>query len=376
MPVYRTPGVSIDEKSAFPIAVSPAPTAGASFVGLSTAGPFGTPVEVKSLSAFEATFGGRIPNTAGGAAGVEGDDLWHAARAFFESGGGLLFVVRTADAGADAHRAALAALEAVYDVEIVAAPGSTRANDANANAIAVALIDHAERMNFRFALIDSPKGASVDEIEAFRVPFASSRAALYYPWVRDADGALQPPSGFVAGIIAASDRERAVWKAPGNLPVPGATGFETAIDNALNERLNPQGINCFRQLAGRGLRLWGARTLSRDPDYKYISTRRMISFLERSISGTGSFAVFEPNGPALWGIVRATIEDFLTDLWRQGALAGTKTEEAFFVRCDRSTMTQDDIDAGRLIVEIGVAMIRPAEFLIFKMVQATADATG
>jgi uncharacterized protein len=165
-----------------------------------------------------------------------------------------------------------------------------------------------------------------------------------------------------------------VHKAPANLVVRLAAGFETLINKAQQEALNPEGINCLRFFEGRGYRVWGARTASSDPEWKYLNVRRYFNFLERSIDRGTQWAVFEPNGPRLWANVRGTIEDFLYNEYRSGYLLGAKPSEAYFVRCDRSTMTQNDLDNGRLICLVGVSPLRPAEFVIFRIGQKTLDA--
>lgn len=271
--------------------------------------------------------------------------------------------------------------ESIEDISIVAAPGSTwnykdRVDDVNS--ITNLLIAHAERMRYRIAIIDPPEGQSIANVRKLKAKLDSKYAALYYPWVTVMDpitrqAANMPPSGFVAGIYARNDTERAVYKAPANEVVRGAIGFETLINTAQQEVLNPEGINCFRYFEGRGLRLWGARTISSDPEWKYVNLRRYFAYLERSIDKGTQWAVFEPNGEALWANVRATIRDFLVNEWANGALLGNKPEKAFFVRCDRSTMTQNDLDNGRLVCLIGVAPLRPAEFVIFRIGQWTAD---
>jgi phage tail sheath protein FI len=182
-----------------------------------------------------------------------------------------------------------------------------------------------------------------------------------------------PPSGFVAGIYARNDVQRAVYKAPANEVVNSALGFELLLNKAQQEVLNPEGINCLRFFEGRGFRVWGARTISSDPEWKYVNLRRYFAYLERSIDRGTQWAVFEPNGEALWANVRRTVEDFLLNEFQMGALLGDKPEKAYFVRCDRSTMTQNDLDNGRLVCLIGVAPLRPAEFVIFRIGQWTAD---
>lgn len=271
----------------------------------------------------------------------------------------------------------LTALEDLEDISIVAAPGSSY-TDANAQSVANALIGHAQRMRYRIAVIDSIAGQSIADVRSYRGKFDSKYAAFYYPWVRiiDAETGREnhyPPSGFVAGIYARNDVERAVYKAPANEVVNLAIGFEKTINTGQQEVLNPEAINCFRFFEGRGNRLWGARTMTSDPEWKYVNLRRYFAYLERSIDKGTQWAVFEPNGERLWANVRRTIEDFLLNEFQNGALLGERPEHAYFVKCDRSTMTQNDIDNGRLVCQIGVAALKPAEFVIFRIGQWTAD---
>lgn len=285
----------------------------------------------------------------------------------------------------------LRAFEDVEDISMVAAPGysaryaglDAAANEARWSAIVQELIIHCEiRMRYRVALLDSPNDFVLSEIRNFRGRFDSTHGALYYPWVTvidplDSDGRREinlPPAGFVAGICARTDVQHGVFKAPANEVVLGAIGFEKLLNKAQQDVLNPEGINCFRFFEGRGYRLWGARTISSDPEWKYLSVRRYFAYLEHSIDRGTQWAVFENNNEALWANVRRTIQDFLFNEWRNGALLGAKAEQAFFVRCDRSTMTQNDLDNGRLICLIGVAVVKPAEYVIFRIGQWTADA--
>jgi uncharacterized protein len=276
------------------------------------------------------------------------------------------------------QRWGLRALEAQEDISIIAAPGSTATGGAAAQAITLALIAHAERMKYCIAVLDSVMGDSIADVRAWKAQFDSSHAAFYYPWVRIMDPLtgvenIYPPSGFVAGIYARNDVDRAVWKAPANEVVRLAIGFEKQISKAQQEVLNPEGVNCFRFFEGRGYRLWGARTASSDPEWKYVNLRRYFAYLERSIDKGTQWAVFEPNGERLWANVRSTIGDFLLNEWQNGALLGDKPERAFFVKCDRSTMSQNDLDNGRLVCLVGLAPLRPAEFVIFRIGQWTAD---
>ena len=284
-----------------------------------------------------------------------------------------------------AFKTGLKSFEDIEDISIVAAPGSTYGyrdtyHD-DAAAIINLLISHAERMRYRIAVLDSGDGQTIAEVRALRAQVDSKYAALYYPWIRILDPVTRreisvPPSGAVAGIYARNDINRAVYKAPANEVVNTALGFELLLNKSQQEVLNPEGINCFRFFEGRGYRLWGARTISSDPEWKYVNLRRYFAYLERSIDRGTQWAVFEPNGELLWANVRRTIEDFLLNEWQNGALLGDKPEKAFFVRCDRSTMTQNDLDNGRLVCLIGVAPLRPAEFVIFRIGQWTADRRG
>lgn len=279
----------------------------------------------------------------------------------------------------------LKSLEDIADISIVAAPGySAGGNDSAADATRVqtvsnALISHAEKMRYRIAVLDSADGQSLADVRAQRAQLDSAWSAFYYPWVQVLDQVtgeeiILPPSGFVSGIYARNDVEKGVHKAPANEVVRGALGFEVMLNKAQQDVLNPEGINCFRFFEGRGNRLWGARTASSDPEWKYVNLRRYFAYLERSIERGTQWAVFENNNEPLWANIRRTIEDFLFSEWSQAHLMGDKPESAYFVKCDRSTMTQNDLDNGRLVCLIGVAPVRPAEFVIFRIGQWTAEA--
>ncbi len=288
--------------------------------------------------------------------------------------------------GAVAYEDALAMLEEIDDISIVAGPGHSALAAISFAAVQQALISHAERMRYRIAVLDTPAGQTISGARDTRSRIDSTYAALYYPWIIVANPLARPgneqipselplpPSGFVAGIYARTDISRGVWKAPANEVVRGALRFEREINHGQQEVLNPEGINCLRFFFGRGNRIWGARTASSDPEWKYVNVRRYFIYLEHSIDRSTQWAVFEPNGERLWSNITDTVSAFLYNEWRSGALMGATPEEAFFVRCDRSTMTQNDFDNGRLICEIGVAPLRPAEFVIFRIGQKTADA--
>jgi uncharacterized protein len=240
------------------------------------------------------------------------------------------------------------------------------------------LIAHAQRMRYRIAVLDSGDNQALSQIRAMRAKIDSKYAALYYPWVRVLDPITRaeiilPPSGFVSGIYARNDITRAVYKAPANEVINLALGFESLLSKSQQDVLNPEGINCLRFFEGRGFLVWGARTVSSDPEWKYVNLRRYFAYVERSIDRGSQWAVFEPNGEQLWANVRRTIEDFLLNEWQMGALLGDKPEKSFFVKCDRTTMTQNDLDNGRLVCLVGIAPLRPAEFVIFRIGQWTAD---
>jgi len=282
------------------------------------------------------------------------------------------------DAATGQKRSGLEALNEppFEDVAIIYAP----------NAFGVAslpeeLMTHCEINKYRFAILDSlPEQANATTIDP-RADRPSQYAAFYYPWIRVIDAVsgarkLVPPGGHVAGIYARTDIERGVFKAPANEVVRGALELEFEVSNGLQGILNPKGINAIRAFPGRGRRVWGARTLSDNTLWKYINVRRLFIFIEASIFRGTQWVVFEPNNERLWARVKQTITEFLRTQWRQGALLGATEEEAFFVRVDRSTMTDDDINNGRLIVVVGIAPTRPAEFVIFRIAQLTSSATS
>jgi phage tail sheath protein FI len=290
----------------------------------------------------------------------------------------------------DLNPTGLYALDPIDEIAIVMAPdaASESSNESSSDymrhlGICSALITHCENLRYRFAVLDAPRGASSNVVQDFRAHFDTSYAALYYPWVKvedpraayDGDLLLVPPSGSVAGIYARTDQNRGVWKAPANEVVFDAMDFELHVRKAVQEVLNPLGINCLRFFQDAGFRVWGARTMSSDSEWKYVNIRRLFIYLEHSIDKGTQWVVFEPNNENTWRNTRHSVEDFLTTVFRSGALMGTKPEEAFFVLCDRSTMTQNDLDNGRLICEVGVAPAYPAEFVIFRIGQWTASAS-
>ncbi|HSI12968.1 MAG TPA: phage tail sheath subtilisin-like domain-containing protein [Chthoniobacter sp.] len=261
----------------------------------------------------------------------------------------------------------LAGLAEKEDISIVCIP-----NENDLAGLSDAVVTHCELLKDRIAVLQSKQDAG--EVGDLVPPVTSKYAAFYYPWIRINDPAtnlprLIPPGGHVAGIYARSDTERGVHKAPANEAVRGALDLQFNLNKGEQEILNPRGVNCIRSFVGRGILLWGARTTSDDPLWKYVNVRRLFIFLEKSIERSTQWVVFEPNTERLWARVRQTINDFLLQVWKDGALMGLSPEQAYFVKCDRTTMTDNDIENGRLIVVVGVAPARPAEFVVFRLAQ-------
>ncbi|MFF2376287.1 phage tail sheath family protein, partial [Streptomyces xiamenensis] len=244
-------------------------------------------------------------------------------------------------------------------------------------AVQQGLIAHCEAMGDRVAILDALPGLSPQQVKTWRTEttgFDSKYAALYYPWIKVLDlgqgrNVFVPPSGHIAGVWARNDDSRGVHKAPANEVIRGAVALQTQLTKGEQDLLNPIGVNCVRFFAGRGIRVWGARTLSSDPAWRYLNVRRLFNYLEESILAGTQWVVFEPNDDALWARVRRTIQAFLTNEWRKGALFGLTPDDAFYVKCDRETNPPESIDAGQVICEVGVAPVKPAEFVVFRLAQ-------
>ena len=275
----------------------------------------------------------------------------------------------------------LEAIDAIDEVNLLMAPDQVQTSPADLTPVTEELINRCQILKDRFAVISLARGLS--DVGAVPARPDTSFGACYYPWIEVFDPSandtrLIPATGHVAGIMARTDIERGVHKAPANETVRGALNLEFPVTKQMQDILNPRGVNCIRDFRSdrRGIRLWGARTMSSDAEWKYINVRRLFLFLEESIDEGTQWVVFEPNYEATWARVTRSITNFLIRVWRSGALAGTVQDEAFFVKCDRTTMTQDDLDNGRLICYIGVAPVKPAEFVIFRISQKTVEAKG
>jgi phage tail sheath protein FI len=345
----KQPGVYLQEISVGTQPIQGASTSTAAFLGETQKGP-ATPTLITSWQQFTAVFGGYF-----------GEDkfLPYAVEGFFLNGGQRCIIRKTC--GND-YAVALAELEKidepalVYTPNVQAVPGLTDL-----------ILAHCEKLQNRFAIIDSIKGQTPSNVSK---PRACSFAALYYPWlVVQESGSSKlctvPPGGHIAGIYARTDLERGVHKAPANQEVKGAVELEYAVSSQEQDRLNPLGVNCIRKFQGRGILVWGARTLTVDPEHRYVNVQRLLMYLEQSISKGTEWAVFEPNNEKTWAKVKASVDSFLSSSWRAGMLMGNKPQEAYFVKCDRSIMTQKDVDDGKLLIQVGVAPVKPAEFMIF-----------
>jgi phage tail sheath protein FI len=328
--------------------------------------------------------------------------LTHAVYGFFKNGGTRCFVARVKSDNAAEIDRALTAFGSIDAIAIIAAPGLT------GKAIWSKLVAHCENCEDRFAILeggfdDAETSGDLDvtllnyDTQNNVLPDRNKNAAFYVPWIEVMDPAKQlqdvdpvrevdlkyrgrtyvPPSGHIAGIYARTDEERGVHKAPANAAVLGALNVKYYISKAKQELLNPQGVNCIRNMNGN-ITVWGARTVGGDKnaEWKYINVRRFFLFLRESIDEGTQWVVFEPNDPALWGKIRRNVSAFLTNVWRSGALFGLTPEEAFYVKCDAETNPPEVRDLGMVVTEIGVAIIRPAEFVIFRITQSTGPRTS
>lgn len=286
-------------------------------------------------------------------------------------------------------RRGLWAYEEIEEIGLVAAPDIMMARrksagfrgDDDIEIVQRALLDFCERTKTGFAVLDAPANLDAIEVRAWRDRFDSRYGALYYPWVGIPDllapllGKIRyvPPSGHVLGIYAKMDAEIGVHKAPANEVLNEAIALERDISKDEQDELNPLGINCLRLFHGRGIRVWGARSLASDPLWRYVNVRRIFIMLERSIDAGMQWAVFEPNGPPLWKTLDRLVSAFLYKLWRRGFMVGDTPEEAFYVKCDEETNPQEVREAGQVVCEVGIAAVRPAEFIVVRIGQRTRD---
>ncbi|MCK4796035.1 MAG: phage tail sheath family protein [Spirochaetes bacterium] len=406
MPFYQTPGVYVEEVDSVSKPIEMGATNTVGFLGVAEKGPVGEPTLVTNWAHYNRVFGGLHT----------GGWLGHAIYLFFQNGGtkcyinnlkkpeggaletssskpddkagntvinvekkdvkkapvkmgnpeGLTKLIIGKDEG-PGKRTGLFSFDEITDISIVAAPGVT--DTASQDAI----LSHCEKCRFRVAVLDAPETIEKG-IDTVPIPRDSIMAAYYFPWVKMYDTELEtevfaPPSGGIAGIYGRVDKTRGVHKAPANEIYKGALDLKYKITDAEQELLNPKGINCIRDFKRRGIRVWGARTFSSNPEWRYISVRRLFCMVEQAIQEGTNWVVFEPNTRDLWKKIIRNITSFLLLLWRSGALFGDSAEEAFFVRCDDELNPPESIDAGYVICEIGIAPAKPAEFVVFRIAQ-------
>jgi phage tail sheath protein FI len=343
--------------------------------------PEGEPILFTNFTEFKQKFG-NFDGTATAA-----NYLRHAVFGFFNNGGSRCYVIWVSDSKTITN--ALDAFAAIDEIALVAAPGSAVGDD---------LANHCatkEGIYYRFAILDGPSTESdltkltKTSTDKGEMPTRSDYAAWYFPWIKVADrtkkedgtlmapdGVLEvPPSGHLAGIYARVDSQRGVHKAPANEPIRGAVNVTQQVSKVQQDGLNKEGVNCIRVLNNQVL-VWGARTLapSDKPELKYVNVRRTLLFLRKSIDLSTQWVVFEPNTRALWKKIVRNVDAFLTDVWRSGALFGDTPQEAFYVHCDDGTNPRSQRELGLVVTEIGVAIARPAEFVVFRISQFTAPA--
>ncbi len=281
------------------------------------------------------------------------------------------------------ERTGIEGLEAIDDITMVVVPDlmttmpGEKLDLQMVKAVQTGIIAHCEKTADRLAILDTPPDLNPQQVKNWRMNvtgFDSSYAAMYYPWIEVNDPVTNrpmvvPPSGHVAGVWSRSDNTRGVHKAPANEVLQGVTGLAYNCTKGEQDVLNPNGVNCIRAFPGMGIRVWGARTLSSNPSWRYINVRRLFNYVEKSIERGTQWIVFEPNEPKLWGRIKRDVGAFMKTVWSSGALFGNSPDQAFYVRCDEELNPPESRDLGRLIIEIGMAPVKPAEFVIFRISQ-------
>jgi uncharacterized protein len=322
---------------------------------------------------------------------VKGGDLARPANGSYQLGGGATSAPARVDpadyVGDSAKRTGFGGLESIDPITMVACPDLMAMYEKGiididgVQAVQTAMMNHCELMGDRVAILDAPPAMNAQQVREWRqdkARYDSKYASLYWPWIKVLDpvsgrNVSVPPSGHIAGMWSRNDDERGVHKAPANEVVRGALGLDLNITKGEHDLLNPIGVNCIRAFPGRGIRVWGARTLSSEPEWRYLNVRRLFNFIEESIFEGTQWVVFEPNDTQLWARVERTISAFLFNVWNSGALFGESADQAFYVKCDAETNPPEIRDVGQLVVEIGIAPVKPAEFVIFRISQFSGE---
>jgi phage tail sheath protein FI len=400
MTTYLTPGVYRED--IFLVPPAELRTGVPAFLGYAQQGQVNTPQMLALSSEFGKYFGAPLPDSY----------LAYAVNGFFENGGSQCYVVRLDDAG-DAVAAlcnGLAALAPLETIDLICAPdimrprqpGNLPVNPTDVQTMQAAVLKHCNAIGVHFAILDCLPQASVDEVlqqrqglaQAINDPsvplcpawlqqqsgLSAMNGALYYPWVGVSPApALTaksiPPCGHIAGVYARTDERFGVYKAPANEVLESVLDLQVNPTDADQARLNPAGINCLRAFPGRGIRVWGARTLSRDPAWTYINVRRLFLTAGRWIERNLASVVFEPNDPGLWARINRELSAYFNDLFQRGALKGSTAQEAFYVKCDAETNPPEVRDQGMVVTEIGLAPTSPSEFVVVRIVQGPSGVT-
>jgi phage tail sheath protein FI len=385
--LYKSPGVHLESAGDRYLPLERVETGVTAFLGVTAEGPRNEPTRVGSYEQYEKVFG------------AADSYMTHALRGFFDNGGRTAYVVNVApDGGLDptpddfigqqgTEPRGLQALERIDDVDLVVAPdlmfhyrrsvGFQEPSDVLA--VQRAMIDHCERLHDRFCLLDPLPGHNLEEAVEWRKRFDSSHASFYFPWIKVRKGeevlAPIPPSGHIAGMIARNDRQEGVHRAPANQPLQGLVDVAERVRKRERDHAFDHRVNTLIAFPGRGIRIWGARTLSSDPAFVQINVRRLFILVRKSVEKYAQWVVFEPNEPTLWKKIIRSVDVFLGDLWTVGALVGAAQDEAYYVKCDEETNPPEARDVGELICEIGISPVKPAEFIVVRIHQWTRERT-
>jgi len=384
--LYKSPGVHIESAGDRYVPLERVETGVTAFLGVTDKGPRQVPTRVGSFEQYEKVFGAGMSY------------MTHALRGFFDNGGRTAYVLNVDSGSFDptpddfiglqgVEPRGLQALERIDDVDLLVAPDLMFQYKRSVGfqepehvlAVQRAMIEHCEKMHERFCLLDSLPGHDLKEALEWRGHFDTSHASFYFPWikVRMGEEVLSPipPSGHIAGLIARSDKAEGVHRAPANLPLQGLVDVAQRVRKRERDYAFDHRINTLVPFPGRGIRIWGARTLSSDPSFVQINVRRLFILVRKSVEKYAQWVVFEPNEPSLWKKMIRSIDVFLGDLWQEGALLGGTREQAYYVKCDEETNPPEARDVGELVCEIGISPVKPAEFIVVRIHQWTRERT-